>query len=188
MTVMGMMIVVVRVIMAMSMIVAMSVVVTMVLRRRDIGAAFRIERRLDGDNARAEALEQGSQGRVAAQADATAEDLHRHMAVAEMPGEPRQRHRIGGARLDQRLGLGHDLDHAPVGEQQAIAHAQGDRLGEIELAAGPLDADHDTALYAAPGRIKNDGIDRSGGRSGRNNGGHLHRQPPGRACRARGIS
>ena len=54
------------------------------------------------------------------------------MAVAEMPGEPRERGKIGGARLDQRLGLGHDLDQLAVVEHQRVVGAQPHRLGQIE--------------------------------------------------------
>src|SRR5688572_6433798 len=93
----------------MVMVVMMVVMIVMVIRRRGIGAALGLERRLDGDHLGAEACQQFLDCRVALEPELALEHLHRDMPVTEMPGEPRQRRKIGGARLDQRLGLGHHL-------------------------------------------------------------------------------
>ena len=96
---------------------------------------------------------------IALRTDAVGQHLHRHMAVAEMPGEPRQRGHVGGARLDQRLGRGHDLDQRAVVEQQRIVGAQPHRLCEIDLEAAAFDAGRRSLLRAALGVIENDGVD-----------------------------
>ena len=87
--------------------------------------------------------------RIALEPQPPLQHLHRHMPVAEMPGEPRQRRQIGGARLDQRLGLGHDLDEGAVIEHQRVVGAQPHRLGEIELDAGAFDAEQKALLRLA---------------------------------------
>ena len=127
------------------------IVVVMIAGRCGIGAAFRLERRLDRDDLGAEALQQCLDRRIAPQPQPALQHLHRHMAVAEMPGEPRQRRQIGGARLDQRLGLRHHLDQPAVVEHQRIVGAQPHRLGEIELDAGALDAEQKALLRLALG-------------------------------------
>ena len=71
------------------MIVAMMVIMfVMALRMAGlgIGAAFRIERRLDLDDARAETLDHRLDHVVTADAQALGHDLGRQMPVAEMPG------------------------------------------------------------------------------------------------------
>src|SRR5712672_2958854 len=69
-----------------------------------IGAAFGVERRLDLDHARAEPLHHRLDDVIAPNAQASACDLRRQMAVAEMPGDPHQMLRIGPADFSQRLG------------------------------------------------------------------------------------
>ena len=136
-------------IVAVMMIVIVVMVMVVIARRRGIGAALRLERRFDGDDLRAEALQQRLDRRIALEPQPALQHLHRHMTVAEMPGEPRQRRQIGGARLDQRLGLRHDLDQPAVVEHQRVVGAQPHRLGEIELDAGALDAEQEALLRLA---------------------------------------
>ena len=133
----------------MMVVIVVMVIVVMIARRRGVGAALRLERRVDGGDLRAEAFQQRLDRRIALEPQPALQHLHRHMAVAEMPGEPRQRRQIGGARLDQRLGLGHHLDQPAVVEHQRIVGAQPHRLGEIELDAGAFDAEQEALLRLA---------------------------------------
>jgi hypothetical protein len=148
------MVVIMRV--AVGMIMAMRMIV---LRRCDVRAAFRIERGLDGDDLGAEAREQRLDRWIAAEAQPIGEELHRHVTIAEMPGKPRQRGEIMRARLDQRFRLGDHFDQGAVVEHEQVAHAQGDGLVEIELAARSLDSGHRTARGATALEIEDDRID-----------------------------
>jgi len=64
---------------------------TMLAGGRGIGPALRLERRLDGDDLGAQALQQRLDRRVAHKPQPALQNLHRHVAVAEVPGEPCQR-------------------------------------------------------------------------------------------------
>src|SRR5712664_1276527 len=85
------------------------VLVRIGLRRRmrmaaaGIGAAFGIERRLDLDHARAQALHHRLDYVIAPDTQALGHDLRRQMAVTEMPGKPNQMVRILPANFQQRL-------------------------------------------------------------------------------------
>ena len=147
--VMVMTMIVMVVIVTMIMVVVIVAVVMIVRRGRLVGAALRLERRLDGRDLRAEALQQRLDRRIALEPELALHDLHRHVTVAEMPGEPRQRRQVGRARLDQRLGLGHHLDQPAVVEHQRVVGAKPHRLGEIELDAGALDAEQEALLRLA---------------------------------------
>src|SRR6185436_18265073 len=117
MTMVMIVVMLVSMIVAVIMAVVMRMIVTMIARRRVIGAALRLEWRLDGGDFCAEAFQQRLDGRIALEPQPALQDLHRHMAIAEMPGEPRQRRQIGRSRLDQRLGIRHDLNKPAVVEQ-----------------------------------------------------------------------
>ena len=110
-------------------------VVAMAMRmilRHIVGAAFRLERRLKRRHLGAERLEQFLGRRLAQCADAVRQQLHGDVAVAEMPGDTRQRRDIGGARLEQRLRFGDDLDMAAVIERDDIVGAQPALEGECK--------------------------------------------------------
>src|SRR5229473_1690485 len=62
----------------------------------DIGPAFRVERRFDRDAFAAQRNDERFQCVVAPQTNAIGKELNRHVAVAEMKGDPRQRRRVGG--------------------------------------------------------------------------------------------
>ncbi len=141
-----MMVVAVTMVMVVMIVTVVVVMMLVAVRRRGIGASLRLERRLDGDDLGAEAFEQSLDRRVALEPQPAFQHLHRNMAVAEMPGEPRQTGQIGGSRLDQRLGLGHDLDQLAVVQQKRVIGAKAYRLGEIELDAGALDAEQKALL------------------------------------------
>jgi hypothetical protein len=141
--------VIVGMIVAVVMIMVMVMVVAVVAGRRRVGAALGLEWRVDISKLGAEAFQQGLDRRIAAQPQPSFQNLHRHMTVAEVPGEPRQRGKVGGPRLDQRFGFGDDLDDAAVVEHQGIVGAQGHGLGKIDLDAGALDAKQEALLDLA---------------------------------------
>ena len=66
-----------------------------------------------------------------------------------MPGQPSKCCKVHSARLDQRLGLGHHLDHGAVVEQQRVIGAKPHRFGEVELDAGAFDAEHEALARLA---------------------------------------
>ena len=103
------------VVVAMTVIVMMVVAVTMVLMAvivagADIGAAFRIERRLDLDDAGAKVFHHLLDYMVTADSQVFSRNLHRKVAIAEMPGEPHHLPGIDAAKLDQRLRRRDHLD------------------------------------------------------------------------------
>jgi hypothetical protein len=144
-------------------VVVMMMIVAMIARRDVIGPTLRLERRIDGRDLGAEALQQRLDRRIGLEPEPALQDLHRHMAVAEMPRQPGQRRQIGGTRLDQRLGLSHDLDETAVVEHQRVVGAQPHRLGEIELDAGASYAEQKSLLRLTLGMRQNEGVD--GGRA-----------------------
>jgi hypothetical protein len=137
-------VVVVVVIMVMVMVMMMMMIVTMMVVscRNGVGAAFGLERCFDRHQLCAQRFEQRFDGRVPLDPKPPLQHFHRHVPVPEMPGQPGERGKVGGARLDQRLGLGHHLDRVAVVKQQRIISAQPDRLGEVKLDAGAFDAEH----------------------------------------------
>src|SRR5271155_2974683 len=87
-----------------------------VARSAHVGAAFRVERRFDRDDLRAQAPRHLLDHRIPANAQALLQEFGRQMTIAEMPGDARQRRRVGGANFRQRLGSGDDFDDAPIVE------------------------------------------------------------------------
>lgn len=110
-------------------------------RRAGIGAAFRIERRLDFDDASAKPQDHFGDDVIAADAQTARRDLGRQVAVAEMPGDPHQMLWIRAADLEQRFGGGDNLDQPAILQHQGVAPAECHGLVEIEQKrepAGPL--------------------------------------------------
>ena len=139
------------------------IVVTMVMiltaGSRFISAALRLEGRLDDRHFRTKAFKQCLDRRIALEPQSPLQDLDRHVAVAEVPGEPRQSRKIGGAGLDQRFGLSYDLDQPSGVEHQRIVGAQPHRLREIKLDAGAFDAEHEALLRLTLRMRQNERID-----------------------------
>jgi hypothetical protein len=164
------MVMIVRMAMIVRTVIMTSVIVMMVMimarrRRRgdQIGAALRIEWRLDGDDPRPKAGEQRLDRRIAPQPQAVGQDLHRHVAVAEMPGHAGKRFKILGTDLDQGLGFSDHLNEAAVIEHEQIAHAQRHRRREIDLVARAIEANQQTALRPARREGQNRCVDDAGG-------------------------
>ena len=79
-----------------------------------IGSALRLERPLDLDDLGAQALEHVGDDMVLADAQPFRPDFGLQMPVPEMPGKPHLVQGIAPLDLEQRLGLGHDLDQAAI--------------------------------------------------------------------------
>lgn len=143
-----------------SMIMLSIVVVAVGVRRARsrIGAAFRIERRLDLDDAAAEPLHHVGDHVVAADANPFFADLGRQMTIADMPGKPRELARADAANLQKRLGRGDDLDKAPILQHQRVAAAQRRRLGEVEQKGEPARRRHRHAAAVAIVKAEHDRI------------------------------
>ncbi len=142
------MVMVMVVLMAVRMIVVMTMIV-MICAGYGIGPALRLKRRIDRGDLRTRGLQQRFDIARSAHAQAIGQKFDRHMAVAEVPGEPRQRRRIGRSHLEQWFGFRHDLDETTVVEQQNVVVAQPHRLGEIEFDAGTFHAEEKSALGRA---------------------------------------
>jgi hypothetical protein len=142
-----------------------------------VGPALRLERRLDDGDLRAGTGQPLLDGSIAFQPQLALEDLHRHVAVAEVPSESRQRREVGGPHLDQRLGLGHHLHQAAVVQHQRIIGAKPHRFWEVEFDAGAFDAEQETFLGLPLGmrqdqRIQDCGIAPFGSRQDAGGAGH----------------
>ena len=81
------------------------------------------------------------------------------VAVAEVPGDPHQRQRVGGSDLGERLGRGDHLDDAAVLEPQAVAAAQHGGFGEVEQEGETADAGHDEPAAIAFVEFEHHGVD-----------------------------
>jgi len=92
-----------------------------------IGAALGIERLLDAADAGAQPLQHVDDDVIVADQDDVVGDFRRQVAVAEMPGEPRQPRGAVGPHLDQRLGQRHDLDDRAIGQRQPVALSEAAR-------------------------------------------------------------
>jgi hypothetical protein len=127
----------------------MTVIVMMIVAamRRFIGATFRLKWRVNDDKPGAQAFEHLLNRRVASHPQPALQHLNRDMTVTKMPGQSRQSGQIGGARFDQRLGLGDDFDDTAVLKHKGIIGAQPHRLGKIHLDAGSPDAEQETLLH-----------------------------------------
>lgn len=151
-------------VMAVMMIVAMRMIVvvtvmTVGMRMLRVSAALRIERRLDRHQSRAQRFQRCFERAVGPHAQPVGENLHRHVAVAEMPGKARQMREIAAANLDEGLGLDHHIDEAAVIELQRVAVAQQQRLGKHRADLCAVHAGEVPGLQPAPLRIQEDGVD-----------------------------
>ena len=106
--------IVAMIVVVMAVIMMRMVVVAMCMAGIGVSAAFGIERRLDLDHARTEALHHGLDDMVAADAQALGHDLRRQMTIAEMPADANEVVRIATADLQQRLGRRDHFDQPAV--------------------------------------------------------------------------
>ena len=157
--VMAMMFVTMIVVM-MAVVVMRIVVVTMRMAGIGVRAAFGIKRRLDFDDARAEALHHGLDDVVPADAQSLGHDLRRQMAVAEMPADADEVVRIAAADLEQRLGSRDHLDQPSVLQHQRIAAAQRDGMLQVEQEFETARPGHGHAAAVPVVEIEHDRIHR----------------------------
>ena len=171
-----------RVIVRMTMmrVVAMRVAmlpVTMIGRRcLRIGTALGLERRLDRSDCGPQSPQQALDRGVAPHPQPACTEFGRHVAVAEMEGDARQRRAIGGPDFQQRFGFGDNLDQRAVVEEEAIVGAQArarqPRLDlrsaqAVEHGIGPLalfEVEQQRIAHAPAARRT--GTDRRGGAEG----------------------
>jgi hypothetical protein len=151
-----MMVVIVMLVLVMRVIVPMPAT----MRRGGIRTTLGIERRFDLDHAGAEAAHHLLDHVVAADAQTLGHDLHRQMAVAEMPGDADEMHGIAGADFEQRLGRGDHLDQPPVLQHQRVATAQRDDVGQVEQELQPARACHRQATPVPVVEFEHDRIGR----------------------------
>jgi hypothetical protein len=145
----AMTVVVVAVLMIMIMPMPITMRVTNIALGLRIGAALGIERRLERDHPRPEAFGHRLDHGIAADAQRPRQDFGRQMAVAEVPGDADQGHRINGPDLRQRFGLGDHFDDASVFKAQSVAAAQHRRFREVEEEFESADAPHGHATAMA---------------------------------------
>ena len=125
-----------------------------------IGAAFRIERRFDLEDPRAQSLHHRLDDVIAPDAQAPPRDLRRQMAVAEMPGDPNQVLRVVTADLRQRLRRRHHLDQPAIVKHQRVTAPQRDRVFQIEQERESARARHRHPPPVPIVEIEHDGIGR----------------------------
>ena len=130
--------------------VIVMVIVAMVMMFFGAGlGAFRLEWRLDQRQLRTEFLHRGLELRIAAQAKPVFPHLDRDVAVAEVPGQSRERDGIVDAHFEQRLRFRDDLNQITVVEQKRVVGAQTHRFRKIQFDAGAFDTEDKTALRQA---------------------------------------
>src|SRR5262249_43081855 len=86
-----------------------------------ISTMFRVERRLDRGEPRAQAAQHLFQHAVAPDAQPVAYHLHLSVAIADVPGEARELVRACGRDLEQRLRLAGYAHDGAVLEHEAVA-------------------------------------------------------------------
>lgn len=109
-----------------------------------IGARFRIEGGVERRRASAEMFDHVRDDVVRPDAQPVAKKLHGEMTIAEMPGDPNERRRIGRGDFKQGLRRGSNQNHAAVFERQSVAVLQRGGFGEVEQeteAAFPYQSD-----------------------------------------------
>ena len=145
--------------MVVGVIVTMVVRVLVTMRVMRIGAAFRVERRFNLGEPRAQGLQHFLKSGVRPHAQAIGKNLDRHVAVAKVPGKARQMRQVIAANFDQRLGLDHHIDNAAVIEFEGITVAQNNRLGKHHPDLRAVHAGEVSSLQAALIRLENERVD-----------------------------
>jgi hypothetical protein len=109
-----------------------------------------IERRFNRLNVPAETFDHVLDHMIGANADPVAEQLHRQMAIAQMPRDPHKFAIIVRVNFQQRLRPGADADYASPLQRQPIPIAQPHSLGEVDQHFPPsFRCQNDTAAMAA---------------------------------------
>ena len=138
------------------------VMVTVLMRMAAalIGAAFRIEWRLDFDHARAQSPHHGIDDVIPADSQSLGHDLRRQMPVAEMPGDADQMLWITSLDLEQRLGSRDHFNEPAVLQHQRIAAAERDGILQVEQEFESARPSHRHAAAMPVVEIEHDGVGR----------------------------
>ena len=110
-----------------------------------VGAAFRIERRVNLRDLAAKPARHVLDHRVTANANAIGKNLHRQVPVSEVIGEAREVARFANADFRQRFRRGDDFDETAVFQHERVAATQHHRLRKIEQKFEPVGAFHGDA-------------------------------------------
>jgi hypothetical protein len=146
------------------------VVIVVVTGAGGIGSGFGIEWRIDRLDMAAKALDHFLDDMVGTDPDPVAEQLHRQMPIAEMPGDADQFAVVVTVNLQQRLGPRADLDDPAAFKSESVAIAQPHRLGKVNqqlpsrlsrqndpAAMTAIEIDQHLIDWARPGTGRQDG-------------------------------
>jgi hypothetical protein len=125
-----------------------------------IGTTFRIERRLDLDNAGTKPFHHGLDHMVMADAKPLADDLRRQVPVAEVPGQPHEMARISPADFEKMFRCSHNFDQPAILQHQSISAPQRGHLLKIEQEFETARPSHCHAAAMTVVKTKYDGISR----------------------------
>ena len=114
------------------MVVMVMIVMIMPVLGLRISAAFRIKRGFNQRNFSAKPAHHIFNHMVTTDADTIIKNLHRQMAIAEVPGHIGKLPRAAAANFSQRLRLAEHFDQAAIIEHDGIARAQHNGFRQIE--------------------------------------------------------
>jgi hypothetical protein len=126
-----------------------------------IRAAVRLEWRLDMGDLGAQSAHHVFEHMIAADAQAVGQHFHMHMPVAEVIGGTRQLPGIGAAHFGEFFRRRDDLDQPPVFQNQRIAVAERNGVGQVEQKFRAAHACHDDTAAMAAVIVKNDRVARA---------------------------
>ena len=130
-------------------IVVVAVVVAVVSGARRVSPRLRVERRVDFFNVPAQSLDHFGDDMIGADADAPAKQLHRQVAVSQMPGDSHKFAAVMRVNFQQRLRPGPDPHHPSAIQRQPVSIPQPRRLGKIDQNLRPcLRCKNDSAAVA----------------------------------------
>ena len=131
-------------------------IAVVVMMAASVGAAFRIERRIDVGHLRAQAPHHILDHVITADDEPVAIEHGRQMPVAEMPGNADEVTQVVTADFSEWLRRGNNFDMLPVLQHQRIACTQPMGLFEIEQELEPVVRAHDNAASMAAVEVEHD--------------------------------
>lgn len=135
----------------------------MLTRTGCVGAAFWIERRLDFPDSGPKADQHRGDYMIKPDQDALGFYRSGEVAVADMPGKPRQMVRVPRLDLEERLGLGPDLHDPAIVKDEAVAMPQHGGFGKVQEERQSSLGAHGNAAAVAIVMGERDHIGRSSG-------------------------
>jgi hypothetical protein len=158
---MVMMVVVAAAIIAMRVLVAMLMLMAVIMCMGfglRISAAFGVESSFDQSHFGAQPAHHIFDHMIAADADFRLENLHRQVAITQMPSDMGELQRIAHANFCKRFRLAEHFNKATIIEHDRIARAQHDGVRQIEQKFQPAHASHGRAASMAFGGIEQHSI------------------------------